>query len=206
MTAAAPSLPARHDLPAPPADSWMGRALAIIALMSALALSRPMYSDIPLALDEHGSYWIIQPDAGASIWDRCQRIVATPPLGSWLQALSVAIWGRSEWALRLPLAAAYIAAVWWMYFMGRDFDRPVTGGLAALLLAWSPQVIDEVLIGRFYALVLLLSVVLLQVTLRWRRSESGWRWSLLWGVVAAGLVWSHIHLLALKVSWRPARA
>jgi hypothetical protein len=60
-------------------DRW-GRRLATIALLSALGLAQPMFSDLPLALDEHGSYWIIQPEAGASIWERCQRIVATPPL------------------------------------------------------------------------------------------------------------------------------
>jgi formate hydrogenlyase subunit 3/multisubunit Na+/H+ antiporter MnhD subunit len=48
-----------------------------------------------------------------------------------------------------------------------------------------------VLIGRFYALVVLLSTALLHCTLRWRSASRGGVWSLAWSVVAAALVWTH---------------
>jgi hypothetical protein len=190
MSAASESLPSTPPQAGEASAKRMGVVLVILALASALLLSRPMFSNIPLALDEHGSYWIVQPDGGPSVWERCQRIVATPPLGSWLQQGSLALFGKSEWALRLPLVIAYLTAVGLMYRLGDRIDGPLVGGLAALIVAWNPHVVDEVLIGRFYGLVVLGSTALLACTLLWRRATAAWGWSITWSVATVVLIWS----------------
>ncbi len=175
----------------PPRDKLGGSILLAAGCLSAALLCLPLFQGHPLALDEHGSFWIIDPAVPASVWERCRSYAATPPLPSWLQQVSLAIFGPTEWALRLPFAAAFVAAVAATYCIGRELHGPATGGLAALLLAWHPLVLDEVRIGRGYGLVLLLASLLLLATLRWMRSVPSWRRMLVWSVLGSLLVWTH---------------
>jgi hypothetical protein len=168
-----------------------GRVLLAAACLSAAVWCIPMFQAHPLALDEHGSFWIIDPAIPASVWQRCQSYAATPPLPSWLQQLSLMLCGQSEWALRLPFAIAFVAAVMVTYRIGCELQAPGTGGLAALLLAWHPLVLDEVRIGRGYGLVLLLTSLLVLETLRWMRSVPSWRRLLAWSITGSLLVWTH---------------
>ncbi|MDG3006329.1 ArnT family glycosyltransferase [Paludisphaera mucosa] len=58
-----------------------------------------------------------------------------PPLGYWLYATPIALFGYSETAIRLfpiPYILATIAIVWWI---GVSLSGPVAGGLAAFLYA-----------------------------------------------------------------------
>lgn len=168
-----------------------GRTLLGAGCLSAVVWCLPMFQGHPLALDEHGSFWIIDPAVPASVWERCRSYAATPPLPSWLQQLSLAVCGRSEWAMRLPFALAFVGAVVATARLGRELAGPATGGLAALLLAWHPLVLDEVRIGRGYGLVLLLTSLLLLTTLRWMRSAASWRRMLSWSLLGSLLVWTH---------------
>ena len=86
------------------------------------------------------------------------------------------------------------------YLIGRDLGGPLAGGLAALVLAWHPLVLDEARFGRCYGLVLLWSALLVWFTFRWRREPRAWRWSLAWGVAAAALAWTHYLAVPFAVS------
>jgi hypothetical protein len=187
MTDAAVAAP-----PQAPADTCRaGRWLLALALVCGVIHCRPLFSGLPLAIDEHASYWTIQSDGGPSVWERCQKYLATPPLGHWIQQGTLAVLGPSEWALRLPSAVAMLASILVVYRIGRDVASPLTGGAAAVLLAWHPLVLDEVRIARCYGWVVLLSACLGDLSLRWSRDPDrrGWPW--LWGVTAATLVWTH---------------
>jgi len=60
-----------------------------------------------------------------------------PPVTYWAIAASVASFGRNEWAVRLPIALAYVLTVLLAYRLGRQFvpERP---WLPALVYACSP--------------------------------------------------------------------
>jgi len=60
-----------------------------------------------------------------------------PPVTYWVIAASVASLGRSEWAVRLPIALAYVLTVLLAYRLGKSFvpERP---WLPALVYACSP--------------------------------------------------------------------
>jgi hypothetical protein len=57
--------------------------------------------------------------------------------------------------------------------------------------------VDEVRIARCYGLLMLLGAVLLWCTVRWRRRPHSPLWLVLWGTVAAGMMWTHYVALPL---------
>jgi 4-amino-4-deoxy-L-arabinose transferase-like glycosyltransferase len=65
-------------------------------------------------------------------------LVDKPPAAFYLMALSILAIGPSELAVRLPELAAGLASVALLYALGRRLYDPVTGRLAAWLLALSP--------------------------------------------------------------------
>jgi hypothetical protein len=151
----------------------------------------PLLSAGPLALDEQVSFWLIDPDAPGSVWQRSLDYAATPPLGSWVQQLFVAALGKSEFTLRLPSALGALGATVVCYFIGRELGDETTAGLAALVIAWHPEALDEVRIGRCYGQVLLLGSVVLWMAIHWQRSPQLWRWAAGWSLASAALVWTH---------------
>ena len=172
-------------------DRRRGRLLLAIALLCGCCLMWPMASAGPLVLDEHGSYWIVDSGLPGSSLERSLNYAAIPPLSGWLQMLSLAVFGKSEWAFRLPSAVCYLAAIGVIYLAGREVADRQTGGLAALVLAWHPEALDEVRIARAYGLVLLLAALLLLITVKWQRAPRSWRLPVLWAVTAAALMWTH---------------
>ena len=57
-----------------------------------------------------------------------------PPLTYWSVAVSMAIFGRNEWAVRLPLALAGLSGVWVSYLLGRALGGQRVGLWSALIL------------------------------------------------------------------------
>src|SRR5437762_4512926 len=57
-----------------------------------------------------------------------------PPLTYWSVAVSMAIFGRNEWAVRLPLALAGLSGVWVSYRLGRALGGQRVGLWSALIL------------------------------------------------------------------------
>ncbi|MCA9057206.1 MAG: glycosyltransferase family 39 protein [Planctomycetaceae bacterium] len=173
------------------------RILMILALGSAVVFCWPVcVSDIPLQLDEHVSWWIVDDASPGTLTERSLNVAATPPLGSWPQQWSVALLGKSELALRLPSLIAFVLAVWVTLRCGVALQLsggtgPVVGGLAALLLVWHPVVLDEVRIGRCYGQTLLLSAICFRLLIGWRNYPQSWKRAVGFALASAALAWTH---------------
>ena len=116
-------------------------ALALLALGLLLGLlfqgSRGLwepdegrYTNVALQMI-HGHAWI-------SLRRNEQALHFTkPPVTYWAIAASVSAFGRSEWAVRLPLAIAYALTILMVFQLGKRFvpDKP---WLPALVYACSP--------------------------------------------------------------------
>lgn len=173
---------------APASRAWI---LLTLALACGLGLMLPLVTAGALVLDEHGSYWIVDSQVPGSSLTRSLNYAAIPPLSGWLQMLFLELFGKSALVFRLPSALCYLAAILVAYRVGAELGDRWLGGIAALLLAWHPEALDEVRIARCYGLVMLLSTVLLWVTACWLRRTSSWLWPLAWGLIAAALMWTH---------------
>jgi 4-amino-4-deoxy-L-arabinose transferase-like glycosyltransferase len=57
-----------------------------------------------------------------------------PPLHFWLMALSIRVWGPTEFAVRFPSATFGMATLLLVYFAGRSLFRPRVGLFAGLIL------------------------------------------------------------------------
>ncbi len=64
--------------------------------------------------------------------------VDKPPLGLWLQAASVKLFGFSGFSVLLPEAVAGVLSVALLYVLVRRAFGPIAGLLAALILAVTP--------------------------------------------------------------------
>ena len=168
-----------------------GMVLTLLALVSAVFLCGPMFSDVPLALDEHVSYWALDSEQPSTISARSLEQMATPPLASWTQAVSLRVLGKSETALRLPSTIAFWVAIIVIAGCGRSSGQPLAGGLAAILLAWHPTVLDEVRIARCYGHVVLFSAICLLAVLKWRARPRSVVGGLLFALAATAIAWTH---------------
>ncbi len=185
-----------------------GLLLLCVACVVMGGLLAPALGAGALALDEHVSYWMLDSEHPGTVQSRCLEYGAVPPLGSWLQAASVRLFGKSEWALRLPsLVAAWLSLVV-VFITARHLppsnadDGTLRGGVAACLLACHPDLLDEVRIGRCYGLVLLVATLVLLATLRWREKLCSFPRSLAWTLSASALIWTHYTAaLLVAVSW-----
>ena len=93
----------------PIGPGWLLLCVAYVVMGGLLV---PALGAGALALDEHVSYWMLDSEYPGTVQSRCLEYGAVPPLGSWLQAASVQLFGKSEWALRLPsLVAAWLSLV-----------------------------------------------------------------------------------------------
>ncbi len=168
-----------------------GRSLLIAACVSSAALLGLTFSAGPLVLDECGTYWVVDSEVPATVWQRSLDYSAVPPLSSWIDQGCLNLVVKREWAFRLPSLLFAFAAVLMVYQVGTDLKDPFTGGIAALLLAWHPESLDEVRIARCYGLVLLLSSVVLWATERWWKAEFSWKRAVIWALACVALIWAH---------------
>lgn len=171
--------------------AWLGLSLITAGVVSAIVLSSTVYLDYPLVLDEHGSYWLLQSDVPSSLMERSLDCAAIPPLSAWVEQLSMLLPLRPEWAFRLPSMVSFCCAVALVGFTGSRFGDPVTGGLAALLLAWNPLALDEIRIARCYGLVVLEAAVLMWITLAWCQRPRDIRLAIAFALTAGLLAWTH---------------
>lgn len=168
----------------------------IVGLLSGGALMAPLLNAGPLALDEHGSYWLVSSDLPGTTLQRSLDYAAIPPLSAWLELAFLAVFGKSELVFRLPSALCYLAAIAVVWSVASQVAGRTAGGVAALLLAWHPDV-DEVRIARCYGLLMLLAAVLLWCTVQWRCAPRSRTWPVAWALAAAGLMWTHYVALPL---------
>lgn len=108
-----------------------------------------------------------------------------PILVYWLQALSVALFGVNEWAVRLPSALCVAGVLW---FTGRFAAQRWGGGVGALAALVMGSSLGLLAIGRASTADGLLNALLVLTTLSlWRFAESGDRSALRWAYLWCGL-------------------
>ena len=96
---------------------------ALVAIRTAMAIASPL----ELGPDE-AQYWR---------WSRTLDFgyYSKPPLIAWVIALSTAVFGDSEWAIRLFAPALHGVAAFFVYLLGaRAFDRRIGAWAAAIYL------------------------------------------------------------------------
>ncbi len=144
-----------------------------------------------LGIDEHVSFWIADNSSPSTLLDRSFQYAATPPLSFLLQRLSLEIFGREPWALRVPAAASYLASIVLVWWLGRSWLTPLAGGIASVLFATHAAVLDFAAAGRPYSLGWLLSLWAMQSTRRLREMPGrplNWLW---WTLANLALVQTH---------------
>lgn len=167
--------------------------------MSWLVVMWPLFVAGPLTLDEHCSYWVLDSDLPGTLLERSLSYSVLPPLSSWLQQAFLFALGKSEFAFRLPSALCTLLALFVVHATGKALKDETTGGLAALLVIWHPESMDETRIARCYGLVMLLSACLLWATAHWMRQPRSFPLALLWAVIGAALIWTHYTAALLVV-------
>jgi len=105
----------------------------VLAFQGSRGLLEPdegRYSNVALQILQHDD-WI-------SLYRNQESLHFTkPPLTYWAIAASVSVFGHNEWAVRLPMALAFLLSVWLTYQLGRSF-LPKRPWLPALLLLGAP--------------------------------------------------------------------
>lgn len=64
--------------------------------------------------------------------------VDKPPVALWFQALSVALFGASDWSVLLPEALAGVLSTWLLYFIVKPFFGRVAARWASFIFACTP--------------------------------------------------------------------
>ena len=138
----------------PPRWAWVVAGLA--TLLAAFLRLRGL-GDPGLWTDELVSWWAIAGTGPVEVIRRASGCMATPALSFLLQDASVALLGRSEWALRLPSALAGIATIPLVFLAGWRTFGAAAGTVAAAFLAVHPFHLWWSTDGRPYALAILLA-------------------------------------------------
>lgn len=172
-------------------NSGFGFWILLAAILSGVGLSIPLLTAGPLVLDEYGTYWLADDRSPLSLWERSLNYENIPPLSPWIHRLSLRWLGESEWSFRLPSAVWYVLAIGMSYLMGREIRGPLHGGLCALVTAWHPTALGEVLIARCYAQSLFLSALCFWISLRWMKKPHSGICPLVWALAALALIWTH---------------
>jgi mannosyltransferase len=194
------------QLPTSAHPMWL---TAVVLLAAVLRLLRIGASS--LWADEAFSWLAAQQPARAILAERVVPIM--PPLYHFL--LHYWIWmGESEAALRLFSALCGLLTVPVIYVAGRMLFSPRAGLVAALLAATLPFQVYFSREARPYALVVLLSSLLLWAFIRTRTGMGFWAW-IIFGVLVALNLYAHyfvifalvpLHLFVVLVRPRDRRS
>jgi hypothetical protein len=112
----------------------------------------------------------------------------------YLMALSVLVFGESEWALRLPSALCGVLVIVLAYLVGRRFLRPQWNLALAATVALLPQAIEYSQTARMYIFLLAAIAGCMACLFEWERSGR-LRW--LVGAVVALTIGIELHTLAV---------
>ena len=181
-----------------------GRWLAALTLftffflLGSRSLNEPdegRYAEIAREMVELGD-WLVP-----HLW--YEPHVEKPPMTYWTVAASMLVFGRNEWAVRLPLALAGISGVWASYLLGRALGGRRVG-------LWSALILQSSLLYFVMARMLTTDILLTQFiawavyfhwrswrTLEdggreanrtgWREGFFGWHWGG-WAMIALGFL------------------
>jgi hypothetical protein len=112
----------------------------------------------------------------------------------YLMALSVDVFGESEWALRLPSALCGVLLIWLAYLAGRRFLRPEWNLALAAAVTFLPEIVIYSQTARMYIFLLAAIAACMACVFEWERSgRLGW----LVAAVVALIVGIELHALAV---------
>jgi 4-amino-4-deoxy-L-arabinose transferase-like glycosyltransferase len=106
---------------------------------------------------------------------------------SYLMAVSVWIFGHSEWALRLPSVLAGTLAVFFAYLLGKRFLKPGWNLFFAGIVALQPWMIVYSKTARMYIFLSAASLFFLLCILRWEKTGTWGRWLAAFGAFLVAL-------------------
>lgn len=148
--------------------------------------------------DELVSWWAASAATTGQVLSRVTTCMATPPLSSVAQHVSLGMFGESEWALRLPSAVAGVLTIPLIFLAGWRMFGAAAGAVAALFLALHPFHLWWSTDGRPYGLA-----VLFAAGATWSLAETVrtgcWRSAVGWAVCTAGLLYSQFVFLPLPI-------
>lgn len=182
--------------------SVRARRWLMLALFGQLLLlwSLPLTSS--LWLDETVTWWMASGSL-ETLWQRGTDFSGGSPVPWVLPWASMKLFGKSEWALRLPSLLCMSGAVLVVAAIGRRlFDRG-TGVLAAAVFAFHHVVHFEARNARAYALAMLCAALATLALLRWLERPRVWR-ALAYGACVALTVLAHFMfggILIVHAAW-----
>ena len=146
--------------------------------------------------DEGISLYLANQDVATILADRAGDV--HPPLYFLLLRAWVLLVGSSAWATRFLSVLLGTLCVPLLYRFGRRLAGPLTGGLAALILALSPFLLYHAQEVRMYALVPLLGLLSTYLMLRLLGRERPFLW-LAYLVVTAAALYTHYYAVFIPL-------
>ena len=150
------------------------RGIVLAALWAGLALHG--LGDVSIVGDDESREVGIVQDilAGHWLWPmfNAELIPDKPLLSHWLSALSCAIFGFSEMAVRLPSVLAAAGTIWWTVEFGSSLLGPRAGLAAGIVLATCRAFFAHARVARPDTLLVLLLALALGCTWRWWEDRS----------------------------------
>lgn len=116
------------------------------------------------------------------------------PVQSYLIALSVFIFGTSEWALRFPSVLAGTLGILFAFFLGKRFLPPKWNFLFVLIIALNPWMITVSQTARMYIFLSTSLILFAVLVFRWEEND---RWRRLMTAFIAFLIAQQFHTLAI---------
>ncbi|MDF1514500.1 MAG: glycosyltransferase family 39 protein [Anaerolineae bacterium] len=181
--------------------SCLAAAGTVFVLLLAFGLRSWALGAANLSFDEVATYYVARRPTLEVIRYVMGAAREHPPAYYVLMTLWLRFAGISEFALRFPSVLIGMLAVSWCYRLGMRLNGQHSGWWSALLCAVVPFSVWAGRTGRMYALVLLLSLMVMESWLRWLAHPDWQHW--LGFVVISGIAaMTHYYLVLL---W-PAQA
>src|SRR5258705_3675758 len=169
--------------PGPPRWATWSRALLLIALVTALRLVYNAWLTPWELVGDEAYYWVQAYRLNLGYSEK-------GPLLAWMIAAACAVFGDTEWAVRLPVVLANAAAAWGVGRVAMSMTRgdqrvgffAVLGYLMLPAFAANAQICTQD--GPMIVLWIALTAVGLRLLRRWRRGEGVWgEWAILWALI-----------------------
>jgi len=179
-----------------PSTRWGPLVVLAFALVVGSILRIGTAASCGLWLDEFQTWWLSSGEGISSVLERCRAQMTQFPLYYLLARFSVGLFGKSEWALRLPSLLCGIGSMGAIFFLGRRLLGARAGAAAAVCVAVTAPLVEYSVWARPYSMMVLLA--LLSTICFFRSIDRGDRKSLALYVVASALMgWTHLLTLPL---------
>lgn len=172
----------------------------ILVLAAALAIGSILRigtaASCGLWLDEFQTWWLCSGEGISSVLERCRAQMTQFPLFYLFTRFSVGLFGKSEWALRLPSLLCGIGSIVAIFLLGRRLLGARAGAAAAMCLAVAAPQVDFSVWARPYSMMVLLALLSTICYFCWIDTRG--RTSLCLYVLASALMgWTHLLTLPL---------